>query len=156
MRQSMPTAHRSPGLRMGIVSMTLSMVLLAASSANAQVSVGIALPGISIGVNVPVYPQLVRVPGHPVYYDPRANSNYFFFDGLYWVYHDDTWYESTWYNGPWYVAEPDLVPQYLLRVPVRYYRQPPQYFRGWRADAPPRWGDHWGRDWQERRRGWDH
>ena len=26
---------------------------------------------------------------------------------------------------------------------------------GWRADAPPRWGDHWGNDWQQRRSGWD-
>jgi len=47
------------------------------------------------------------------------------------------------------------VPLYVLRVPVRYCRQPPPYFRGWRADAPPRWGDHWGRDWEQRRSGWD-
>jgi hypothetical protein len=47
------------------------------------------------------------------------------------------------------------VPPYVLRVPVRYYRQPPIYFRGWHADAPPRWGDHWGRDWEQRRSGWD-
>jgi hypothetical protein len=38
---------------------------------------------------------------------------------------------------------------------VRYYRHPPAYFRGWRADAAPRWGDHWGRDWASRRSGWD-
>ena len=59
-------------------------------------------------------------------------------------------------------ARPDLVgvyvgallmwlPLYVLRVPVRYYRSPPAYFRGWRAEAPPRWGDHWGNDWQQRR-----
>jgi hypothetical protein len=40
-------------------------------------------------------------------------------------------------------------------VPVRYYRRPPPYFRGWHADAPPRWGEHWGRDWEARRAGWD-
>ncbi|MBT9502792.1 MAG: hypothetical protein IV092_16215 [Burkholderiaceae bacterium] len=45
----------------------------------------------------------------------------------------------------------DLVPVFVLRVPVRYYRQPPPYFRGWRADAPPRWGDHWGLDWAQQR-----
>lgn len=43
----------------------------------------------------------------------------------------------------------------MLRVPVRYYRSPPSYFRGWAASAPPRWGEHWGNDWQQRRRGWD-
>jgi hypothetical protein len=43
----------------------------------------------------------------------------------------------------------------VLRVPVRYYRAPPAYFRGWRADAAPRWGQHWGHDWEHRHHGWD-
>jgi hypothetical protein len=126
-------------------------------SAQAQVSVGvgISLPGVNIGINLPAYPQLVRVPGYPVYYAPSASTNYFFYDGLYWVYADDNWYSSDWYNGPWYLVEPAYVPVFVLRVPVRYYRRPPIYFRSWRADAPPRWGDHWGRDWESRHRGWD-
>lgn len=126
------------------------------SSAYAELSIGIGLPSVSIGINVPVYPRLVAVPGSPVYSDPRANSNYFFYDGLYWVYRDDNWYSSSWYNGPWQSIGPEYVPLFVLRVPVRYYRQPPAYFHGWRADAPPRWGDHWGREWQDRRAGWDH
>ena len=96
----------------------------------------------SIGINLPVYPQLVRVPGYPVYYAPSLNSNFFFYDGMYWVYQGDNWYASSWYNGPWGLVAPAVVPLYILRVPVRYYRQPPVYFGGWRADAPPRWGDH--------------
>jgi hypothetical protein len=95
------------------------------------------------------------VPGYPVYYAPRANANYFFYDGAYWVYQGDSWYVSSWYNGPWRVVGPEHVPLYVLRVPVRYYRRPPPYFRGWRAEAPPRWGEHWGRDWEARRAGWD-
>ncbi|WP_242344134.1 hypothetical protein [Anaeromyxobacter terrae] len=131
--------------------------LTSAPSAQAQVSVGvgIAMPSIQIGINVPAYPELVAVPGYPVYYAPRASSNYFFYDGAYWVLQGDDWYVSSWYDGPWYVVQPEHVPLYVLRVPVRYYRQPPPYFRGWRADAPPRWGQHWGRDWEGRRRGWD-
>jgi hypothetical protein len=120
----------------------------AALPARAQVSV-------SIGINIPVFPELVPVPGYPVYYDPRGEANYFFYDGAYWVFRDDRWYSSTWYNGPWQVIGPELVPAFVLRVPVRYYRQPPPYFRGWVADAPPRWGEHWGRAWEDRRRGWD-
>ncbi len=104
---------------------------------------------------MPMYPRLVRVPGYPVYYDPRVDSNYFFYDGLYWVFQGDNWYASSWYNGPWDMVGYYDVPAYVLRVPVRYYRQPPTYFRGWHADAPPRWGDHWGRDWEQRRSGWD-
>ena len=133
----------------------LSIALCPVIPAQAQIGITIELPGINIGINMPTYPRLVRVPGYPVYYDPRANSNYFFYDGLYWVYQSDNWYASTWYNGPWDLVEPYDVPLYLLRVPVRYYRHPPTYFHGWRADAPPRWGEHWGGDWEQRRSGWD-
>jgi hypothetical protein len=94
------------------------------------------------------------VPGYPVYYAPRLDANYFFYDGMYWVFHQDNWYASSWYNGPWSLVDPYAVPLYILRIPVRYYRHPPPYFHGWRPDAPPRWGRHWGRDWQKHRRGW--
>jgi hypothetical protein len=133
----------------------LWMMLCSITSATAQVSIGIGLPGVSIGINVPVYPQLVRVPAYPVYYAPRVSSNYFFYDGMYWVYQQDNWYASSWYNGPWGLVAPEVVPVYILRVPVRYYRQPPAYFYGWRSDAPPRWGDHWGNQWEQERSGWD-
>jgi hypothetical protein len=123
--------------------------------ADAQVSVGIAAPGISIGINVPTYPPLAPVPGYPVYYAPGLNVNYFFYDGLFWVYQGDNWYASSWYNGPWQIVAPYAVPVYVLQVPVRYYRVPPPYFRGWRVDAAPHWGEHWGRDWQQRRGDWE-
>lgn len=130
-------------------------ILLFPAASSAQVSIGIGLPHLSIGINLPAYPDLVRVPGYPVYYAPRLSANFFFYDSMYWVYQDDNWYASSWYNGPWGLVERDYVPLFVLRVPVRYYRQPPAYFRGWRSDAPPRWGDHWGRDWEQRRSGWD-
>jgi len=135
----------------------LSMLVWMTTSAHAQVSVGvgIGLPGVSIGINVPAYPQLVAVPGYPVYYAPQLHSNYFFYDGMYWVYADDNWYASSWYNGPWALVGPEAVPVFLLRVPVRYYRAPPPYFSAWRREAAPRWGEHWGNQWEQRRRGWD-
>lgn len=126
-----------------------------ATSATAQVSIGIATPGISIGIQLPAYPQLVAVPGYPVYYAPALNTNYFFYDGLYWVFQGNNWYASSWYNGPWSLVQPLYVPVYVLRVPVRYYRAPPPYFHPWRADAPPRWGERWGPGWQQQRKGWD-
>ena len=119
----------------------LGMAVCSIIPATAQVSVGSGLAGVNITVNVPVYPQLVRVPGYPVYYAPQVSSNYFFYDGMYWLYERDNWYASSWYNGPWGPIAPDAVPLYILRVPVRYYRRPPAYFHGWRPDAPPRWGE---------------
>ena len=133
----------------------LWMLLGGIAAAAAQMSVGIGMPGVSIGINLPVYPQLVRVPGYPVYYAPKMNSNYFFYDGLYWVYQRDNWYASSWYNGPWGLVGPEAVPLYVLRVPVRYYRQPPVYFHGWRSDAPPRWDEHWGNSWSQNHSGWN-
>jgi len=74
---------------------------------------------------------------------------------MYWVFQGDGWYVSSWYNGPWQLVAPEYVPVYVLRIPLRYYRRTPPYFRGWHADAPPRWGEHWGRDWEQQRKGWD-
>lgn len=122
------------------------LLLLSSEAAVAQVS---------ISINLSTYPKLVAVPGYPVYYAPRLATNYFFYDGMYWIYLDDNWYVSTWYNGPWDRVNPEVVPLFILRIPVRYYREPPAYFRGWRSDAPPHWGEHWGRGWEERRSGWD-
>ena len=135
----------------------LWLLFWSATSVLAQVSIGIGigLPGVNIGLNFPVYPDLVPVPGYPVYYAPGYSSNYFFYDGMYWIYQNDYWYASSWFNGPWSMVDPYYVPQFVLRIPVRYYRSPPPYFYGWRSDAPPRWGDHYGNAWQQQRRGWD-
>ena len=133
----------------------LGMLVCSSTSAVAQVSVGVGVPGLSIGIKLPAYPQLVPVPGYPVYYAPQLDSNYFFYDGMYWVFLGDNWYTSIWYNGPWGLVPPEAVPLFVLRVPVRYYRRPPAYFRGWSSDAPPRWGEHWGHTWEQHRRGWD-
>jgi len=136
-------------MRHALIGLLMTAATIVATPADASVNV-------SIGINVPTYPSLVRVPNYPVYYAPSLQANYFFYDGLYWVYgQDGIWYESPWYNGPWYAVDPYSVPVFLLRVPVRYYRAAPTYFHGWAYDSAPRWGDHWGSSWQSRRTGWD-
>jgi len=124
-------------------------------AAFAQVSIGIGLPSLQIGVNVPVYPELRRIPDYPAYYAPGLDANYFFYDGMYWIFQGDSWYASSWYNGPWELVNPADVPDYVLRIPVGYYVRPPTFFFGWPSDAAPRWGDHWGAPWAQRRGGWD-
>jgi hypothetical protein len=116
---------------------------------------GIDAPGVRIGIDFSEPPRFERVPGYPAYYAPRQQANLFFYDGLYWVYEGDEWYASSWYNGPWSRVAPQLMPVYVLRIPVRYYRAPPSYFGGWRRDAAPRWDQRWGDDWSRDRRGWD-
>jgi hypothetical protein len=142
-RPSMKTAAK-------LVVVTLFFIL-ATTTSEAQVRV-------SIGINVPVFPRLVVVPNYPVYYAPSVRANYFFYDGLYWVFNvdDGHWYSSSWYNGPWVFVEPVFVPQPILVIPVRYYRIRPVYWSGWAYDGPPRWSHHWGPAWESSRRGWDH
>lgn len=144
-------------MRNVILALALFLSPLVCTQAWAQTSVSISIGnrGVSLGFAISTYPTLQRIPGYPVYYDPWMDLNYFFYDGLYWVYVDDNWYSSPWYNGPWDMIYPAYVPLFVLRIPVRYYRQPPPYFRGWRPDGPPRWGEHWGRDWERQRSGWD-
>jgi hypothetical protein len=135
----------------------LWMLAFAVTPGNTQAQVhrGFGGPAVSISISLSSYPALVRVPGYPAYYASRLDSNYFFYDGMYWVYQGDNWYASSWYNGPWYLVAPENVPLYVLRIPVRYYRQPPPYFVGWQSNAPPRWGEHWGSDWSQRHSDWD-
>lgn len=109
---------------------------------------------VSISVNLVQYPVMQRIPGYPVYYAPRLHANYFFYDGLYWVYVDDEWYASPWYDGPWDLVGYDSVPLFILRVPVRYYRYPPVMFSSWAMSAPPRWDRVWGPDWSRRHPNW--
>ncbi len=138
-----------------LVLLVVAFGFLGSACAPVGGSVGVRGPNVSVGIRVSSYPRLARVPGYPVYYAPGFGWNYFFYDGLYWVLEGDNWYASSWYGGPWDVIDPFYVPVYVLRVPVRYYNQPPAYFRGWRADGPPRWDEHWGRDWSTRRSDWN-
>lgn len=133
----------------------LGILLHLALPAPAQVSFGFGFQSDNISISLLSYPNLVRVPGYPVYYAAGLNSNYFFYDGLYWVFETDRWYSSSWYNGPWMMVDPAFIPVFLLQVPVRYYRRPPAFFVGWQANSPPRWNEHWGDDWARQRSGWD-
>jgi hypothetical protein len=135
--------------------LALCLLLGCATPALAEVSIHFNIPAASIGLNLGGYPTLQPIPGYPVYYAPGVNSNFFFYDGMYWVFQNDRWYASSWYNGPWGLVDPYYVPDYILRVPVRYYRRAPAYFKSWRADAPPRWDQHYGRSWVDRRQNWD-
>ena len=139
-------------------SLLLLVVMACAQPASAQVSIGINTPGFSLGINLPAYPEMAAVPGYPVYYAPSVSADYFFYDGFFWVFNvaDGQWYSSSWYDGPWVYVDPIYVPEPILVIPYRYYRLRPAYWRGWAYDAPPRWGEHWGHDWEARRAGWDH
>jgi hypothetical protein len=86
------------------------LLLAFASPAPAQISVGIGVPSLDIGIHLPALPSLTLVPGSPVYYAPSVDGNFFFYDGMYWVLDNDNWYSSSWYNGPLLPSSTDLLP----------------------------------------------
>jgi len=133
----------------------LSLLLGPATAPSAQPYISVESSVMTAGNIQVAHPEFVLVPDHPVYYAPRLQVNLFYYDGLYWMYHDDRWYVSALHDGPWDLVHPDSVPPFVLRVPVRYYVNPPVYFHGWYVDAPPRWDIHWGPRWAQHRRGWD-
>lgn len=141
--------------RLRVLYVTASLLLCPVLFAETQGSVGSKAADVSGGFHMLSYPDLVLVPGTPVYYDPHVAANFFFYDSVYWIYQDTDWYASRRYDGPWGFVTPEAVPLQILRVPVLYYCQPPLNFRGWNGDAPPRWGELWGRDWERRHNGWD-
>ena len=71
-RPAVPTEVEGQTIRYLFI--VLLMLLGSMTSAVAQISIGIGLPGVSIGINFPLYPELVQVPGYPVYYAPRPGQ----------------------------------------------------------------------------------
>jgi hypothetical protein len=104
---------------------------------------------VDIGIHLPAPPAFVVIPGMPVYYAPQTPENVFFYGHHYWAFQGGGWYFGQSWNGPWAVVEPARVPAPILQVPVRYYRVPPAGWKPWRRDAPPRWEEHYGREWRE-------
>jgi hypothetical protein len=85
---------------------------------------------INIGLGVPPMvltapPQLVVVPGTPVYYAPDVSANLFFYKGRYYTVANGVWSRAPAYNGPWAVIQIGQVPAPVVAVPVEYYKIPP-------------------------------
>jgi hypothetical protein len=135
--------------------LTVCMLLGMATPVAAHADLDFNTPGISIGINVPLHPRLVLVPGYPVYYAPNSDLNLFYYNGQYWLFENSNWYASAWTTGPWQLVPPYDVPGYILRIPVRYYENPPTYFFGWNPYEPPLWSEYWGQEWREHRHDWD-
>ncbi len=95
-------------------------------------SVGVSTGHVSVGVHLGAAPQMVVVPGLPVYRAPEVNGNYFYYSGQYYLEQDGVWFAALRYNGPWVVVR--QVPAPVLAVPVTYYKMPP---------GQAKKGDHW-------------
>ena len=132
-----------------------SLLLGAALPANAQVTITFGVPSQSIGMNMPVYPDFrgfrttrstTRHRRTPICSSTTACTG---------PTRRTTGTRAPGTTGRGARCPRYTFPYYVLRVPVRYYRRPPQYFRGWSHDEPPRWGQYYGAQWEQERHGWD-
>jgi hypothetical protein len=127
-------------------------VVGAVASSLALMPMPVRADSVSIGVNIGsppppppaiVYaapPQLVVVPGSPVYYAPSVSVNFFSYGGRYYSHHNGAWFLATTYNGPWNYVAVERVPQPVLAVPVAYYKVPPGHMK--QGGGPPPWAGH--------------
>jgi hypothetical protein len=120
--------------------MTVAALLalsLSARAADVHVGINIGVPPPPPPIVVETPPPLVVVPRTPVYYAPDVPYNFFYYEGLYYVFHDGYWFSATTSRGPWaYVRH---VPRPVLAVPVRYYKVPPGHAK---RHGPPPWAGH--------------
>jgi len=127
-------------------------IIAAATAGLAMMTVPVQADSVSIGVNIgsppppppPAYvveapPQLVVVPGTPVYYAPSLSVNFFAYGGRYYSHHNGAWFMAATYGGPWTYIALERVPHPVLAVPVTYYKVPPGHMKG---GGPPPWAGH--------------
>jgi hypothetical protein len=106
---------------------------------------------VSVGINIgappppPPYvvqgpPQLVVVPGTPVYYAPSLSFNFFAYSGRYYTYYNGGWFMTANFGTPWNYVAVQRVPRPVRGVPVTYYKVPPGH--GHHGGGPPPWAGH--------------
>jgi len=105
-------------------------------------------PTVNLDINIGAPPRFVVVAGTPVYYAPSVSYNYFFYNGGYYLYHNELWFSAPYYNGPWTAIAFERVPPPILVVPVEYYRRPPGH---WKKHGPPPWAEARGHEEREHR-----
>jgi len=134
------------GLLLGGMLLTVAGLVPAPAAARTDVH---------IGINLGAPPQLVVVPGTPVYYAPAVPYNYFFYGGQYYLFHQGAWLFAPTHNGPWSAIAVEYVPRPILSVPVPYYRAPPPHWKKHGRHGPPPWAPAWGHRKKWKGKDWD-
>jgi hypothetical protein len=118
-----------------MIAPTVLLLLVMSSARAADVHIGINIgPPPPPAVVLPAPPELVVVPHSPVYYAPAVPYNFFYYGGVYYVFHDGYWFSSPSTHGPW--AFVPRVPRLILAVPAHYYKVPPGHGK---KHGPPPW-----------------
>jgi hypothetical protein len=146
----MRTDFRSTRLAILAGIATVAALAGAPPGARADVNVGVTIgvpPAVVVApVPPPVIvtpPQLVIVPGSPVYYAPAIELNYFVYGGRHWAFHGGHWFVTSGPGLPWARVTVERVPRPVLGVPFAYYKVPPGHAK--KAAGPPGTGHRKGK-----------
>jgi hypothetical protein len=120
--------------RVFMLAAAVAMLCLGASAMASDVKINIGLGVPPMVLTAP--PQLVVVPGTPVYYAPDVSANLFFYKGRYYTVANGVWAMAPAYNGSWAVIQIGQVPAPVVAVPVEYYKIPPGHLK---KHGPPPW-----------------
>ena len=109
--------------------LTLAIPVMAAvtapQAAPAQVNINVNIGPPPVIFAAP--PRVVAIPQTPVAYVPDTSYNVFVYQQHYYSYHGGAWFMATGHRGPWIAIGLPQVPQPVIAVPVRYYRDPPKH-----------------------------
>lgn len=122
-----------------VVLLTVAAALLvtatSATALDVKINIGLGVPPLVLTAP----PQLVMVPGTPVYYAPDVSANLFFYKGRYYTVANGVWSRVSAYSGPWVVIQLGQVTAPVVAVPVEYYKIPPGQLK---KHGPPPWAGH--------------
>jgi hypothetical protein len=124
-----------------------ALVFFPLVSANAEVSVNIAVPLPRLVIPAP--PPMLVIPGTYVYYPPDIGVDIFFYRGRWYRPYEGRWFIASGYNGPWRGIGIERVPRPVIGIPPGFRRGPVVYERVPYRDVRTHW-----RGW-ERERHWD-
>jgi hypothetical protein len=110
----------------------IPLSITSATAQDVKINIGLGTPPIVLTAP----PQLVVVPGTPVYYAPDVQANLFVYKGRYYTVANGVWSMAPASNGPWAVIQISQVPAPVVAVPVEYYKIPPGQLK---KHGPPPW-----------------
>jgi hypothetical protein len=120
-----PSAAREVEMRTSIYGVLGLVALLGAlfgfggtKEAPAEVNVNINIGPPPIVVAEP--PEVVMIPGSPVFFVPIPDIDVFFYNGYWWSPRGSHWYRARAYKGPWRVVNQRYIPAPVFRVPKNY------------------------------------
>jgi hypothetical protein len=126
---------------MFVMGLVFGMAMGTAEGGDVNVNIGVPPVAAVVVAPPPVMvarPQVVLVPGTPVFTAPNVEFNVFLFGGKYYSHHNDVWYVTPRPGAKWERVAVATVPVEVRGVPVKYYKVKPKHAKAWKHDDDDR------------------